>query len=36
MVILLSVVRPCDKGVPPRRALDMSRSLVLTIGYLHD
>ena len=30
----LSAVRPCGMGVPPSEALDMSRSLHLTIGYL--
>ena len=30
----LSAVRPCGIGVPPSEALDMNRSLHLTIGYL--
>ena len=30
----LSAVRPCGMGVPPSKALDMSGSLHLTIGYL--
>ena len=31
---LLSVVRPCGMSVTPRKALDMYRSLHLTIPYL--
>ena len=30
----LSVVRPCGMEVPPSKALDMSGSPYLTIGYL--
>ena len=30
----LSAVRPCEMGVPPSEALDMSGSPHLTIGYL--
>ena len=30
----LSAVRPCGMGVTPRKALDMYRSLHLTISYL--
>jgi hypothetical protein len=30
-----SVVRPCGKGMPPRRALEVNKSLHLTIGYPH-
>ena len=30
----LSVVRPCEMGIPPIEALHTSRSLHLTIDYL--
>ena len=30
----LSVVRPCEMGVPPSKALNTSGSPHLTIGYL--
>ena len=32
--IPLSAVKPCGMGVPPSKALDMSGSPHLTIGYL--
>ena len=32
--ILLSVIEPCEMRGPPSRAFDMSRSLLVIIGYL--
>jgi hypothetical protein len=31
-----SEVGPCGRGVPLRKAIDMSENLHLTIGYLYD